>query len=98
MIEGIDYYPKRGKSKYTKFKLGIVILVLTAIVFYYFSNDGQIAKSAQKKLIVIKEPEIEKAKIIVIPVNIETSASEAKLKTPEVLENLDEMIQIHQKQ
>lgn len=97
MIEGIDYYPKQGRSKKSKAKFGAVILVLIVIILYYFvSNDGQIPEKSQKNLIVIKEPELEEVKVVSVPVNVENSENEAKSKKPKILENLDEIIQIHQ--
>ncbi|KAA0449435.1 MAG: hypothetical protein FXV79_03970 [Candidatus Thioglobus sp.] len=72
-----------------------------AIIFYYLATDEQIIEKSQKNLITIKEAESDAAKIITIPLNVETSSSIStnndKVKKPEILENLDEVLQIQQK-
>ena len=94
-MDGIDYYPKRERksNNQSKAKLGVVIFAFIAIVFYYFSN-AKTLETPKANLIVIKEPELEKSKVVDTPVNVEVSGKQATPKKTEILENLDEIIQI----
>jgi hypothetical protein len=96
MIEGIDYYPKKRPSK-VKIMLWLLVPAVIFVAVYYFYNV-KILEKPQEKLIVIKAPEREKTKVAAIPVNIETSEYESQTIAPELLENLDEVIQIFQEQ
>jgi hypothetical protein len=96
MIAGIDYSPKKRPSK-VKIMLWLLVPAVIFVAVYYFYNV-KILEKPQEKLIVIKAPEREKTKVAAIPVNIETSEYESQTIAPELLENLDEVIQIFQEQ
>ncbi|CAB9539103.1 hypothetical protein [uncultured Gammaproteobacteria bacterium] len=89
MIDGIDYYPRNKKRKSKRnFRLVIILFfVLIALVSaYYFFYDGKTPDKPNTSLIVIKEPEIEKTKVIPI-----IKIHKEQPKKPETLEYLDEI-------
>ncbi|MDC9715376.1 MAG: hypothetical protein PSN36_06145 [Gammaproteobacteria bacterium] len=93
MIDGIDYYPRQTKTnKKSLVKwLSILFFALIIIAIYYFFNELKVPKTPSIGLIVIKEAEIEKIKVSLTPINVE--GGEIQPRRPEILENLDEIIQ-----
>ncbi len=56
MIEGIDYYPKKKKSK-ANIKLWFFVLLIIAVLIYLvFNNNNQSVKKQNSTLIIISEP------------------------------------------
>ncbi len=94
MLDGIDYYPKKRRSK----KVPILIFLLMAIIGFvaYWYDQGGIVKNTQKpktNIIVISEPQATQTsppssnvKQSALPIGI--------IETPSVVENLDEIILI----
>jgi len=89
MIDGIDYYPKQRKGK-IKFKLWIALLLIAMLVGYWYFESKQPPKKSKSTLIVINKPE---AKSVVNTIPIVIKPSKIKTKKPEILENLDEVLQ-----
>jgi hypothetical protein len=89
MIDGIDYYPRQKKRK-VNFKLWAALLLLVMIVGYFYFDNKQISDKPESTLIVISKPE---AQSVVSTIPIVIKASKIKLKKPEILENLDEVMQ-----
>ncbi|RUM82530.1 MAG: hypothetical protein DSZ20_06995 [Candidatus Thioglobus sp.] len=89
MIDGIDYYPRQKKRK-VNFKLWVALLLLVMIVGYFYFDNKQIPDKPESTLIVISKPE---AQSVVSTIPIVIKASKIKLKKPEILENLDEVMQ-----
>ena len=89
MIDGIDYYPGQKKRK-VNFKLWVVLLLLVMIVGYFYFDNKQSPDKPESTLIVISKPE---AQSVVSTIPIVIKASKIKLKKPEILENLDEVMQ-----
>ncbi len=86
MIEGINYYPKKRKNKSKLIYWTLSPIVIFAIAYWYF-DTGQTLETSAPTTIIISEPQIEtNTKISVEPAKI-------KKKTPEILENLDEVLQ-----
>lgn len=94
MLDGIDYYPKKRRSK----KIPILIFLLMAVIgfaAYWYDQTGMVKnlEKPKKNIIVISEPQA-----------IETPPSSSNVKqsalptgiieTPSVVENLDEIILI----
>ena len=96
-MEGIEHHPKQRKRGrgFKPWMLPAVFAIV--IIVYYFLSDEQIPKKSNTNLIVVKEPESDKAKVITIPVNIETTTSNPRPEEPKVLESLDELNQLHKK-
>jgi len=89
MIDGIDYYPRQKKSK-VNFKLWVALLLLVMIVGYFYFDNKQSPDKSESILIVISKPE-DQSVVSTIPIVIK--ASKIKSKKPEILENLDEVMQ-----
>jgi len=89
MIDGIYYYPSQKKRK-VNFKLWVALLLFVMIVGYFYFDSEQSPDKYESTLIVISEPE---AQSVVSPIPIVIKASNIKLKKPEILENLDEVMQ-----
>ena len=89
MIDGIDYYPKEKKSN-NKSELWILFSLLAGVAAYWYFDNKQNPKEPRSTLIVISEPELEPA-IEIIPIVV--SPIQGKQKTPQMLENLDEVMQ-----
>ncbi len=93
MIDGIDYYPRPKKGK-LKLKLWMALLLLVMIATYLYFDNKQSPEKPKSTLIVISKPE---AKSVVNTIPIVIKASKIKSKTPEILENLDEVMQNYNK-
>jgi len=89
MIDGIDYYPRQKKRK-VNFKLWVALLLLVMIVGYFYFDNKQSPGKPESTLIVISKPE---AQSVVSTIPIVIKASKIKLTKPEILENLDEVMQ-----
>jgi len=89
MIDGIDYYPGQKKRK-VNFKLWVALLLLVMIVGYFYFDNKQTPYKPESTLIVISKPE-DQSVVSTIPIVIK--ASKIKSKKPEILENLDEVMQ-----
>ena len=94
MIEGIDYYPIKRKSN-KKPKLLIFLLLLVIVAGYWYFDNKQSSIKPKSTLIVISEPVIEPI-LNTIPIVIKPS--QINQKTPEVLENLDEVMQTYNRE
>lgn len=93
MIEGIDYYPRSKKRKNKKDFVKLLILFFALIafmtVYYFFYNEKiKILEKSNINLIVIKEPEIKKTKVIPV-----IKTNKVQSKKSEILEYLDEIIE-----
>ncbi len=100
---GIEHYPKqRKKGRGAKlWILAVVFAVIAAAVYYYLFNDEQqVVQKPKTNLIVIKVPESAldkgKTKGVSIPIKLNTT-THSETQAREVLENLDEINQIHKK-
>ena len=89
MIDGIDSSPRQKKRK-VNFKLWVALLLLVMIVGYFYFDNKQSPDKPESTLIVISKPE---AQSVVSTIPIVIKASKIKLKKPEILENLDEVMQ-----
>ena len=89
MIDGIYYYP-RPKKKKVNFKLWVALLLFVMIVGYFYFDNKQSPDKPESILIVISKPE---AQSVVSTIPIVIKASKIKSKKPEILENLDEVMQ-----
>ena len=89
MIDGIDYYPRQKKRK-VNHKLWAALLLLVMIVSYFYFDNKQSPSKPESTLIVISKPE---AQSVVSTIPIVIKASKIKSKKPEILENLDEVMQ-----
>ena len=89
MIDGIDYYPSQKKRK-VNFKLWAALLLLVMIVGYFYFDSEQSPDKYESTLIVISKPE---SQSVVSTIPIVVKASKIKSKKPEILENLDEVMQ-----
>ena len=94
MIDGIDYYPREKKSN-NKFKLWILFLLLMGVVAYWYLDQKKSLEKPKSTLIVISEPEIDQA-VETIPVVI--TPIQSKQKIPQILENLDEVMQTYNRE
>lgn len=95
MIDGIDYYPRQKKGKLKlKLKLWIALLLLVMISAYLYYYNKQSLDKPESTLIVISKPEAQST-VNTIPIVIK--ASKIKSKQPEILENLDEVMQNYNK-
>ena len=94
MIDGIDYYPREKKSN-NKFKLWVLFLLLMGVAAYWYFDHKQSLEKPRSTLIVISEPEIEQAvettPIVITPI-------QSKQKKPQMLENLDEVMQTYNRE
>ena len=95
MIDGIDYYPKAKKNSNNKFKLWILFLLLMGVVAYWYLDQKKSLEKPKSTLIVISEPEIDQA-VETIPVVI--TPIQSKQKIPQILENLDEVMQTYNRE
>ena len=93
MIDGIDYYPRQKRK--VNFKLWVASLLLVMIVSYVYFDNKQGPQKPKSTLIVISEPEIEQA-VEIIPVVI--APIQSKQKIPQMLENLDEVMQTYNRE
>ncbi len=94
MIDGIDYYPREKKSN-NKFKLWVLFVLLMSVAAYWYLDHKQSLEKPKSTLIVISEPEIAQA-VETIPVII--TPIQSKQKTPQMLENLDEVMQTYNRE
>lgn len=93
MLGGIDYYPKKPKRvRHAKFWLLLLIVIIVAI--YYYLSEYQSVNNKKSTVIVLSEPETEEI-VISTPLNT-TTQDFPSYKAPEVLENLDEVIESYQ--
>ena len=95
MIDGIDYYPKAKKNSNHKFKLWILFLLLMGVVAYWYLDQKKSLEKPKLTLIVISEPEIDQA-VQTIPIVI--TPIQSKQKIPQILENLDEVMQTYNRE
>ncbi len=91
MIEGIYYYPWQKKNN-TKFKLWILLLVLILIIVYWSFDNKIKSETSKSKRIIISGPKIE-----TVVKNPPPQPTQSRQKPPEILENLDELVEIYQK-
>jgi hypothetical protein len=65
MIEGIDYYPKKSKTKrWLKiFVVGLIIVLISLLIYIQFDFD-EVEKPAENRLILIEKPAPKPLKII----------------------------------
>jgi len=89
MIDGIDYYPKRRKGK-IKFKLWVALLLTVALAGYWYFESKRPPQKSKSTLIMISKPETKSA-VNTIPIVVKPS--KIKAEKPEILENLDEVLQ-----
>ena len=94
MIDGIDYYPREKKSN-NKFKLWVLFVLLMSVAAYWYLDHKQSLEKPKSTLIVISEPEIDQA-VKTIPIVI--TPIQSKQKTPQMLENLDEVMQTYNRE
>ncbi|MEO1890296.1 MAG: hypothetical protein ABGX45_01220 [Candidatus Thioglobus sp.] len=94
MIDGIDYYPREKKSN-NKFKLWVLFVLLMSVAAYWYLDHKQSLEKPKSTLIVISEPEIAQA-VETIPIVI--TPIKSKQKTPQMLENLDEVMQTYNRE
>jgi hypothetical protein len=94
MIDGIDYYPREKKSN-NKFKLWVLFVLLMSVAAYWYLDHKQSLEKPKSTLIVISEPEIAQA-VEAIPIVI--TPIKSKQKTPQMLENLDEVMQTYNRE
>ena len=94
MMDGIDYYPKQRKSN-NKSKLLIFLLLLVISVGYWYFDGKQSPIKSKSTLIVISEPAIERS---VNTISIEIKPTQIEQKIPEMLENLDEVMQTYNRE
>ena len=94
MIDGIDYYPREKKSN-NKFKLWVLFLLLMGVFSYWYLDQKKSLEKPKSTLIVISEPEIDQA-VQTIPIVI--TPIQSKQKTPQMLENLDEVMQTYNRE
>ena len=94
MIDGIDYYPIEKKSN-NKFKLWVLFLLLMGVFSYWYLDQKKSLEKPKSTLIVISEPEIDQA-VETIPVVI--TPIQSKQKIPQMLENLDEVMQTYNRE
>ena len=94
MIDGIDYYPEEKKSN-NKFKLWVLFLLLMGVFSYWYLDQKKSLEKPKSTLIVISEPEIDQA-VETIPVVI--TPIQSKQKIPQILENLDEVMQTYNRE
>ena len=94
MIDGIDYYPREKKSN-NKFKLWVLFVLLMSVAAYWYLDHKQSLEKPKSTLIVISEPEIDQA-VQTIPIVI--TPIQSKQKTPQMLENLDEVMQTYNRE
>ena len=94
MIDGVDYYPRVKKSN-SKLKLWVLFLLLIGAISYWYYNNKQGSEKPKSTLIVISEPEIDQA-VQTIPIVI--TPIQSKQKTPQMLENLDEVMQTYNRE
>ena len=94
MIDGIDYYPREKKSN-NKFKLWVLFLLLMSVASYWYFDHKQSLEKPRSILIVISEPEIAQA-VETIPIVI--TSIKSKQKIPQMLENLDEVMQTYNRE
>jgi hypothetical protein len=71
---------------------------LPASTIYIFTTSASGGGANTIDLIIVKEPESDQAKIISIPVNIETTTSNPRPEELKLLENLDEVNRFHRRQ
>ena len=88
MIDGIDYYPRQKRK--VNFKLWVALLLLVMIVGYFYFDNKQSPGKPESTLIVISNPE---SQSVMSTIPIVVKASKIKSKEPEILENLDEVMQ-----
>lgn len=94
MIDGIDYYPK-GKKSNNKLKLWVLFLLVAGVAAYWYFDNKQSPKKPSSTLIVISEPEAKQA-IETIPIVI--TPIQDRQNTPQMLENLDEVMQTYNRE
>jgi len=94
MIDGIDYYPKKNKGN-NKFKLWALFLLVASVAAYWYFDNKQSPKKPNSTLILINKPEI---KDIVNTIPITIKPSKIKIKKPDILENLDEVMQTYNRE
>ena len=94
MLDGIDYYPKKPKrGKRTKV-WWLLLLIVAIFSTYYYLNEHQILNEKKSTVIVLSEPETEE---IIISAPLNTSTQDLPTyKAPDILENLDEVIESYQ--
>ena len=82
------------KKRNIKLKLWLALLLLVMIVAYLYFDNKKHSQNPKSTLIVISKPEV-KSVVSTIPIVIK--ASKVKSKIPEILENLDEVMQNYNK-
>ncbi len=96
MIDGIDYYPKEKKSN-GKSKLWILFLLFIGVLIYWYLDNQKKPKKPKSTLIVISEPEIEQT-VETIPIVVTPIQKQQRMTQPQMLENLDEVIQTYNRE
>jgi len=96
MIDGIDYYPKEKKSN-GKSKLWILFLLFIGVLIYWYLDNQKKPEKPNSTFIVISEPEIEQT-VETIPVIVTPIQEKQRMTQPQMLENLDEVIQTYNRE
>lgn len=86
MIEGIDYYPRQKKYKKKPIIWILLLISIVAIGFWYFSDQTSATKS---------QPILIKVNNVIVKPDTHTKTQRKLKPTPKVVENLDEVIRIH---
>ncbi len=90
----IDYYP-RPKKNHKKTKIFVVLLLPVVVIGYWYFDQKQSSDKQKPALIVISEPEAQGA-VNTIPIVIQPTPMQKK--GPEILERLDEVMQIYNRE
>lgn len=95
MIDGIDYYPKKKKDN-GKFMFWVLFLLIVGILVYWYLNDQIDLEKPKSTLIIISEPELKQTDET-IPISAISIQDKQKYVQPQILENLDEVMQNYNK-
>lgn len=91
MLDGIDYYPRRKKSKKT-LKIVLFLVLIILLSYWYFAHTPN-QSNRPITSIVISVPEI-----VTIPVNISAPQQQSQPPKKMLIENLDEVMQIYNRE
>jgi len=95
MIDGIDYYPKKKKDN-GKFMFWVLFLFITGVLVYWYLNEQKEIKKPKSTLIIISEPEVKQTNEDT-PISATLIQDKQKYVQPQLLENLDEVMQNYNK-
>jgi hypothetical protein len=93
MIEGINYYPQKKKSKGI-LKWWILFMLFAVSIAYWYLNDNKVVEKQDSTLIIISEPENdlkEQQSTVFLPVKVDSK--EYIIPITDNFEKLDEVIQ-----